>query len=541
MKTPFAFLSSASKGLAVLTFLLAGPACRAEAGQPKQAEFYAPETVQTIHLEIAPENLRKLKDALPERIYVPGTFRWNDRVISNVGIRYKGNSSSQPQSPHKRSFLIKFGEFTKAQRFLGLRRVALDNGIQFGSLFSERLITDILRDLGVNASRCNHAKVYLNGEYLGVHVNVERLDETFLEQNFGAATGPLFKVHEGGPGADLRPAGDPKDYEKTFELETKAGADAFAQLAEFIRTLNPEPPGTAVELERVLDLDAFIKTTAVLLLSGAFDQLTGWGPHNYYLYRNPADQRWTYLPWDLDVGFADQAFGRIPVLDGWHAAWPTPVSGRPLLEHIVTQPELLARYRRDAGVILEKYFRPEILIPKLHALYAPIEGDLQKDPFPKGRVTVPSDTSYRDVIASMESFIRKRYDLARAQLEQPGERPTPKQPAGNGGGAPVPGADSPDAPSDLRVVRASAAGVELQWVDNAVGERFFIVQRAPAEPGTEFQNLIGLPGENIVRATDTKPGAGTAWRYRVYALKPTPQGPQGTGVSNVVTVTVPND
>ncbi len=55
--------------------------------------------------------------------------------------------------------------------------VALDNGIQFGGLFSERLVTDILRGVGVKASRCNYARVYLNGKPAGVYVNVERKTE----------------------------------------------------------------------------------------------------------------------------------------------------------------------------------------------------------------------------------------------------------------------------------------------------------------------------------------------------------------------------
>ena len=104
--------------------------------------FYDPDVVQTIHLEITTEDLDRLQRALPRRIYVPGTFRWNDVTLSPVGIRYKGNSSSAPDSPHKRSFAIAFSEFEKGRRFLGLRQVALDHGIQFGSLFSERLITD---------------------------------------------------------------------------------------------------------------------------------------------------------------------------------------------------------------------------------------------------------------------------------------------------------------------------------------------------------------------------------------------------------------
>ena len=63
-------------------------------------------------------------------------------------------------------------------------------------------------------------------------------------------------------------------------------------------------------------MDEFLKTTAIMLFAGCFDQLTGWNPHNYYLYRHQGTGRWSYIPWDLDVGFADRAFGRLPVLEG---------------------------------------------------------------------------------------------------------------------------------------------------------------------------------------------------------------------------------
>ncbi len=46
-----------------------------------------------------------------------------------------------PDQQHKRGFLSKFNAFEKGRTFPGLRRVALDNGVQFGSLFSEPLIT----------------------------------------------------------------------------------------------------------------------------------------------------------------------------------------------------------------------------------------------------------------------------------------------------------------------------------------------------------------------------------------------------------------
>ena len=543
MRSPIRILSRGTlrESLFFSLFFLASPILAKGTGDATDG-FYDRDSVQTIHLEIKAEDLERLHRALPERIYVPGTFRWNNLTVQTVGVRYKGNSSSGPDSPHKRSWLIAFSEFKKGQRFLGLQHVALDNGIQFGSLFSERLITDVLQGLGVKASRCNYARVYLNGKYAGIFVNVERIDRPFLKQSFGTDQGILLKVDEGGPGADLRYLGDnPSLYQKAFEVHSGKKSEAFRELMEFIRAVHT-PKSNREELGRILDLEAFVKTTAVMLFAGAFDQYTGWGPHNYYLYRNPTDLRWTYIPWDLDVGFADNAFGRVPVLDGWHAAWPVPVPGRPLMEHLVMDANLLKHYREQASVILETWFRPEILIPRLRTLHNQIRPALEEDPFPPRRVTVPSDSGYEDIVASMEAFIRKRYAMARAQLDAPGNRPQPvaihATPDQEG---PKPGPPSADAPNDLRAVKVSSSGVELAWTDHAKGEMAYVVQRCMGAEATDFTNAIGQSGENINTAIDRNVRRGKTYRYRVYAVLPTPQGPRGTGVSNVITVSVPED
>lgn len=533
-----AFWSALLIGWALCQAGISAAAPASDASDP----FYDPAVIQGIRLEVKPADLERLQSALPKRIYVPATFQWNDQAPLEVGLRYKGNSSSMPNAQHKRGFLIRFAEYRKGQRFLGLRHVALDNGIQFGSLFSERLITDVLRGVGVKNSRCNYAQVSLNGRNAGVYVNVERIDQSFLERHFGDSRGLLFKVDEGGPGADLRWLGDdPAVYRKTFELHAGKEKEAFPCLFEFMRAVDPAA-GVAGDWRQRLDLDAFLKTTAVLLFAGAFDQYTGWGPHNYYLYRDPKDQRWTYLPWDLDVGFADNAFGQIPVLEGWHAAWPAPVPERPVMERIVTDPALLARYRTEAKTILEAWFRPEVLVPKLRALHEQIRPALEQEPFPPRRVTVPSDRDYPGILASMEEFMRKRYALARAQLETPGPRPAFKPPSPRPDqGGPRPGPASPDAPSDLKVVRATSSSVELRWVDHAQGEVAFVVQRCAGGDGTDFINAIGQGGQDITTAVDRDVRPGNTYRYRVYAVLPTPQGPRGTGVSNEVTVKVPEE
>ena len=87
---------------------------------------------------------------------------------------------------------------------------------------------------------------------------------------------------------------------------------------------------------------------------------------------------------------------------------------------------------------------------------------------------------------------------------------------------------------------SSSSFVTLKWTDNSKNEGAYIVQRADGEEGQEFRNHIGQPGADIITASDISVVPGWTYRYRVYALRPTPAGPQGTGVSNTITVHVPN-
>jgi len=210
------------------------------------------------------------------------------------------------------------------------------------------------------------------------------------------------------------------------------------------------------------------------------------------------------------------------------------------MERLVSAAALLQQYRAQASVILETWFRPEVLIPKLRALYEQIRSDLERDPYPPRRVTVSSDRGYKDILASMETFIRKRYMLARAQLAAPGSRPEPMpmkpQPDPDG---PKPGPPSADAPTDLRLVKATSSSVELRWADHANGEVAYVVQRCIGEEAMDFANAIGQGGPEITTAIDREVQPGKTYRYRVYAVLPTPQGPRGTGVSNVITVKIP--
>ena len=500
-------------------------------------DFYERERVQEIRLTISELNLIKMKEALPERKYVPATLHWRNFRMENVGVRYKGNSSSRPHQRHKRGYLIKVNEFKKGTRFLKLRRIALDNGVQFGSLFSEPIVTDILRNLEIPASRFNYANLFINNEYQGVYGNVERIDESFIKRHFGSKKGPLYKVHMPGPGANFSYEGnDPAQYKKGFEPKNEAAEKSFDELIDLIREIDKDDkPNYEQTLIKHLMVENFLKTTAVMLFAGCFDQLTGWNPHNYYLYRNPKTDRWSYIPWDLDVGFADHAFGNIPVIDGWHAAWPIPGGPpKPILESIVSNPILLKKYRETASPILEKYFKPDQLHSKIDKLYDLIKKDLVNDPYPAKRITNPRDTGYNDIILSFKRFIDRRYQLARQQLDNPGPRPKPyKQNRTRQHQRPAPG-DLPNGPTDVVIISRTKNSIKLEWKDNADNEAGHIVQRADIESAGKFRNHIPCPGRSETNAIDVRVSPGETYRYRVYSVFSTPKGYAGSKPSKVV-------
>jgi len=501
--------------------------------------FYAPRVVQRIRLDIAPADRAAMFDALPDRVYVPATFHWNDVTIENVGVRFKGNSSSNPDATHKRSYLIRFDEYVDGQRFLGLRRVALDNAVQFGSLFSERFIDDVLREEGVVVSRSNYARLTVNDEFVGAYVNVERIDEPFLERHFGNRDGMLYKNHLGGPGSVLEVLESPGDYGRSFEPKTRGDDADFTDLQELARLIRDTPDDEfAPALEARFQVDQMLRMMAVFMLSGAFDQYTGWAPHNFYLYDDPATGRWSYLPWDLDVGFADNAFGRVQVIDRWNASWPLPNTPRPLIERILADDDLRSRYRTYAADYLERHFHPDRVADRLEDLWAVASVALDGDPYPQRRVTNPHVVGWRQILESMKAFSRKRYRTARAQLADPLTKPPVHRDERRRRG-PAPGAPSRDAPSGLHATTIEQGNVVLVWTDNAEGEVFFAVQRCGGSGCTDFANHVGSEGEDIVSLTDAGARSGRTYRYRVYAVHRTPQGPRGTGVSNVIEVTVP--
>ena len=133
----------------------------------------------------------------------------NGTTFYRVGIRPKGNTSltsiSSDPTTDRYSFKLEFDHYVDGQSCFGLDKLILNNNYADATNMKEALIYDMYQYLGADASLYNYAKISVNGEYWGVYLALEAVEDSFMLRNYGAQSGKLYKP-------DSMNIGDGKDF-----------------------------------------------------------------------------------------------------------------------------------------------------------------------------------------------------------------------------------------------------------------------------------------------------------------------------------------
>lgn len=162
----------------------------------EEALFDVQEPLQ-IDIQMAQDQWEEmLTDAMAEEYYSCDVVI-NDEKICNVGIRPKGNTSlsaiAMDPDTDRYSFKLEFDHYVEGQTGLGLDKLILNNNYADATNMKEALVYDMYQYLGVDASLYNYAKISVNGEYWGVYLALEAVEDSFLVRNYGTADGSLYK------------------------------------------------------------------------------------------------------------------------------------------------------------------------------------------------------------------------------------------------------------------------------------------------------------------------------------------------------------
>jgi hypothetical protein len=267
----------------------------------KAQDLYDINTVNVIELTFQESNWDYLLDQLyaagdEERLM--GTAVVNGIQFDSVGVRYKGNSSYNSRNT-KNPLNIKLDYMIDDQEYENYGTLKLSNVYKDPSFVREVLAYEIARNY-MPAPQSNYAKVYINGNYIGLYVNNQDVDKYFAKMHFGEKNNSFFKgeLANSNPNTLTTVWGYngiwPSGYYNYFEIESD---DGWNDLINFLDVYNNDQDN----MENVLNIDRHLWMLAFDNLLVNLDSPINFG-HNYYVYQDNAG-RFNPIIWDLNESF----------------------------------------------------------------------------------------------------------------------------------------------------------------------------------------------------------------------------------------------
>ena len=331
-----------------------------------------------------------------------------DEVYEDVGVRYRGHNVFVEGGTERHGFKIGMDAFLEDGELHGLRKVNLLGTEGDPTLLHERLATELMREAGVPAPRVTHARLWVDGDYMGVFPNSEESDDkAYLRRAFGDDSGSLYKVKGYcGDRANLAYIDAmPASYVGTYE--PKAGtveADMTGDLIPFLRCASePDDSAFGACIDAHIDRPEWLAEIALDTILPDVDGMAGAGQN--FLLHAPDGGRFVVYPWDKDQAFRpDLARDGVTSLFALSPAW---------LEG--STPTLVDRLRRvfrpdycaTALEVLDLY-DPARLIPRIDTLEGQLAPGIDDDPFLTQKVWATALDDLRDVV-------RAQFERARAE------------------------------------------------------------------------------------------------------------------------------
>ena len=347
-------------------------------------------------------------------------------TLLNVGFRLRGNTSRRSQ---KKSFKVSFNTFEPGRKYHGLEKLNLNGEHNDPSIIRSKLSWDLFQSQGLPASRANHIELYINEEYRGLYINVEHIDEQFLDTRFGNNEGNLYKCLYPADLVFLGPDGDDYNFlsgdRRAYDLKLRTSDEgAYDDLAHFIDVLNNVSDNNFQNaLEEVFDVNSYLKMLAIEVLTGSWDGY--WFlKNNFYLYFNPKTNLFHFIPFDYDntfgIDFLGQDWGPRNVYN-----WGHPAEARPLTTRILNVSVYRNRFTFYLKKLLAEEFVPAVLFPRIDQLLNMILPAAESDLFRTLDYGYDNDSfvsSFTEALGNhvpygLKPYIETRYNNALTQLD----------------------------------------------------------------------------------------------------------------------------
>ncbi|NBC09736.1 MAG: hypothetical protein GVY26_21295 [Bacteroidetes bacterium] len=350
--------------------------------------FYEVDKIQEIKIKFDQDNWRYLLDSLRfngDGLLI-GSVEINGRKFNDIGVRYRESRSFQPGNK-RNSMYIKLNFIDKEQNYQGHRSIKLSSALRDPSMVREVFGYEIARRY-MPAPQANYARILVNGEYYGLFVNVENIDDAFLDKHFGGNEGTFIRC---APNlVDSEPSGCKADvygslqfdesakcYLHNFQLLSESGWDDLIELAYL---LNQKPD----EVERVLNIDRTLWMLAFNNVLVNLSSYTGRYSENYYLYKGK-EGKFTPILYDLNLCFGsykNTGVGsdlKLKELQTMDPLLHVDNAAKPLISQLLRNSDYKQIYLSHISAIVNDFFRKDQYIERIRELQELISEAFEED------------------------------------------------------------------------------------------------------------------------------------------------------------------
>jgi hypothetical protein len=310
--------------------------------------------------------------------------------LDNIGVRKKGFIGSQ--STTKPGLKLNLDEFVEGVELFGVDNIVLNNAVQDDALIRQCLGYQLFTKAGLPASRCNFARVSVNGEDLGIYVHVEPVKPSFLRAHFGNDDGDLYE----GTLTDFHPL-----WYKTIEPKTDETDESLTPVVRFVDDLADSSEPIEDVLDAHIHLDTFLTFLAMETWTGHWDGYGG-NQNNFFIYRDSESDRFSFIPWGLDGVLDSRALEDSFI----------PTSGYIAIQ-ILESPELSDRFYDRLGELLDTVFNEEEILAEIDRMEALLATEIDTS-----EIAAPID-DIRDYVNGRRENVRDAIPVTPEDFDYP--------------------------------------------------------------------------------------------------------------------------
>lgn len=379
-------------------------------------EVFPHDEVIDVNIEIDENTYEEMITNASSEEYVLADITYNGYTFNNIAIRPKGNSSLRDvvkSDGDRFSFKIDFNKYVDGQNLFGLTKLNLNNLFSDDTLIAEYMGYDMLDDIDAVASRTTYVSLSINGEYFGLYLAVESVDESFLEENYGNFDGELYKP-DMGTGSDLAYiSDDPNDYSGIFPQNDDMDTDE--NFVELVKTIDEiiKNDGESEEyyLSDILNVDSLLKYLAFSTATVHLDSYQSGMFHNYYLYFNTETEKFEWISWDLNMIYNNFPQSGLSDVEATQFLIDEPVmrslSEYPIVKAVFTNTEYVEKYHEYLLDLITVSMSEEVFQQSAIDAFTMIEPYASIDPSAfyttdQAKVNIFEDDSKSNIISLIE-------------------------------------------------------------------------------------------------------------------------------------------